>query len=71
MKKKSKIQKDNKGEFIYETYFIRGKMKRQKIYVVDGIPAEEFYRQNADPITLLQNRDYELLHELEMEESLK
>ena len=71
MKKKPKIQKDNKGEFIYETYFIRGKMKRQKIYVVDGIPAEEFYRQNADPITLLQNRDYELLHELEMEESLK
>ena len=71
MKKKPKIQKDNKGEFIYETYFIRGKMKRQKIYVVDGIPAEEFYRQNADPITLLQNGDYELLHELEMEESLK
>ena len=67
MKKKPKIRKDNKGEFIYETYFIRGKMKRQKVYVVDGIPAEEFYRQNADPITLLQNGDYELLHELEME----
>lgn len=69
MKKKPKIQKDNKGEFIYETYFICGKMKRRKIYVVDNIPAEEFYRQNADPITLLQNGDYELLHELEMKES--
>ena len=39
-KKNSKIHKDHKGEFIYETYFIYGKMKRQKIYVVDGIPAE-------------------------------
>ena len=68
MKNKRKIHKDNRGEFIYETYFIRGKMKRQKIYVVDGMPAEEFYRQNADPITLLQNGDYELLYEIEREE---
>ena len=65
-KNKPKIHKDHKGEFIYETYFIRGKMKRQKIYVVDSIPAEEFYRQNADLITLLQNGDYELLHEREI-----
>ena len=34
-----------------------------KIYVIEGIPAQEFYEQNADPITLLQNGDYELLHE--------
>ena len=34
-----------------------------KIYVNDGIPSQEFYEQNADPITLLQNGDYELLHE--------
>ena len=65
-KNKPKIHKDHIGEFIYETYFIRGKMKRPKIYVVDGIPAEEFYRQNADFITLLQNGDYELLHEREI-----
>ncbi len=67
-KSKPKIHKDYKGEFIYESYFIRGKMKRQKIYVVDGIPAEEFYRQNADPITLFQNGDYELLPEREINE---
>ena len=68
MKKKNMliIHKDHKGEFIYETYFICGKIKRQKIYVVDGMPAEEFYRQNADPITLFQNGDYELLHEREI-----
>jgi len=65
MKKKNnpKIRKDKNGEFIYDTYFIRGKMKKQKIYLIDGMPADEFYRQNADPITLLQDGDYELLHE--------
>jgi len=67
-KNKPKIHKDHKGEFIYQIYFIRGKMKKQKIYVVDGMPAEEFYRQNADPTTLLQNGDYELLYEIEREE---
>ena len=71
MKKEPKIRKDNKGEFTYQTYFIRGKMKKQKIYMVNGIPADEFYRQNADPITLLQNGDCELLYELEMEEQKK
>jgi len=68
MKKKPKIRKDKKGEFVFENYFIRGKMKKQKVYVVDGIPVEEFYRQNADHITLLQNEDYELLAVLKMEE---
>ena len=38
-------------------------MKHEKIYVIDGIPIDEFYMQNADLITLLQNGDYELLHE--------
>jgi len=68
MKKKNrpKIHKDHRGEFIYQIYFIRGKMKKKKIYVVDGIPAEESYRQNADSITLFQNGDYELLHEQEI-----
>lgn len=66
-KKKSKIRRDKHGEFIYQKYFVHGKMKLEKIYVVDGIPAQEFYEQNADPITLLQNGDYELLHKWEME----
>ena len=29
----------------------------------NGIPADEFYEQNADLITLFQNGDYELLHQ--------
>ena len=67
MKNKPKIRKDKKGEFIYHKYFIRGKMKLQKIYVVDSIFVDEFYEKNADPITLLQNGDYEFLHEREMQ----
>lgn len=44
MKKKKKIHKDKNGhEFIRESYFVRGKMKFRKIYVVDGIPADQFY----------------------------
>ncbi|MFH1258368.1 MAG: hypothetical protein ABII74_00895 [Elusimicrobiota bacterium] len=66
MKKNPKIRRDNRGEFIYDIYFMNGKMKKKKIYVVDGTPAEEFYEQNADPNTLLQNGDYELLYEQEI-----
>jgi hypothetical protein len=60
-KKKPKIFKDKKGEYIKQEFFSRGKQKFQRIYVIDGIPADEFYEQNAVPITLLQNGDYELL----------
>lgn len=68
MKKKNnpKIHKDKNGEFICKTYFVHGKMKKQKIYVIDGIPVDEFYRNNADPITLFQNGDYEILSEQEI-----
>ncbi len=62
-KKKPKIYKDKNGKYIKQWYFVRGKQKFMKIYVIDGIPADEFYQQNADPITLLQNGDYEILHE--------
>jgi hypothetical protein len=62
-KEKPKIRRDSKGEYFFQSYFGRGKQRYERIYVVDGIPADEFYRRNADPITLLQNGDYELLHE--------
>ena len=66
-RKKPKLRKDANGEFYYRQYFVRGKMKLEKIYVIDGIPAEEFYEQNADPITLLQDGEHELLQKLEDE----
>ncbi len=63
-KSKPKILKDKRGEYIKQWYFINGKQKLMKINVIDGIPVYECYEQNADPITLLENGNYELLHEL-------
>lgn len=61
MKKKPRIYKDKKGEYIKQWFFYRGKQKFIKIYMIDGIPAYEFYERNSDPITLFQNGYYELL----------
>ena len=50
----------------YMTIFVNGKQKRVKRPpTIDGIPVDEFIRQNADPIWLLQNEMYEELHEWE------
>lgn len=62
MKKKKKIHKDKNGrEFIKESYFVGGKMKFRRIYVIDGIPADEFYEQNATDMDFYMNGDYELM----------
>lgn len=46
------------------TIFINGKQKRvRRPPTIDGIPVDEFIRQNADPIWLLQNEEWELLEE--------
>ncbi|MCF8083287.1 MAG: hypothetical protein K9M96_09340 [Deltaproteobacteria bacterium] len=53
----------------YKTIFINGKQKRVKREpTVDGIPVDEFIRQNADPIWLLQNEMYEELYQWELEQ---
>ncbi len=52
----------------YMTIFINGKQKRVKRPpTVDGIEVDEFIRNNADPIWLLQNEMYEELHQWEQE----
>ena len=52
----------------YMTIFINGKQKRVKRPpTVDGVPVDEFIRDNADPIWLLQNGMYEELHQWELE----
>ena len=59
---KRKIHRDKKGrEFIKETYFISGKMKFRRIYVIDGMPADEFYEKNATDFDFYMNGDYELM----------
>ena len=57
-----KIHTDQRGrEFIKETYFIGGKMKVRKVYMIDGIPEEEFYERNATDIEHKINGDYWLI----------
>ncbi len=61
-KKKKKIHRDKNGrEFIKEIFFAGGKMKFHKIYVIDGIPADEFYEKNATDLDFYMNGDYELM----------
>ena len=62
MKKKKKIHKDKNGrEFIKESYFVCGKMKFRRIYVVDGKPADKFYEKNSTDLDFYLNGDYELM----------
>lgn len=62
MKKNKKIHKDKNGrEFIEESYFLGGKMKFRRIYVIDGIPADEFYEENATDLNFFINGDYHLM----------
>lgn len=73
MKKKRKIHKDKRGrEFIKESYFIGGKQKFRRIYEIDGIPEEEFYKQNATDIDHLKNEEYWLIsYEKENNDSIE
>jgi len=60
--RKKKIHIDKNGrEFIKETYFVGGKMKFRRIYIIDGIPADEFYEKNATDLDFYLNGDYELM----------
>jgi hypothetical protein len=54
----------------FETLFINGKQKRVRRYpTIDGLPADEFIRRNADPVWLAQNEMWEELYALEHPES--
>ncbi|HAM99924.1 MAG TPA: hypothetical protein DCQ26_15080 [Marinilabiliales bacterium] len=62
-KRKKKNHRDKNGrEFIKETYLIGGKMKFRRIYVIDGIPVDEFYEKNATDLDFYLNGDYELMN---------
>lgn len=61
-KRKKKIHRDKNGrEFIKKTYFVGGKMKHDRIYVIDGIPVDEFYEKNATDLDFYLNGDYHLM----------
>ncbi|MBN1117064.1 MAG: hypothetical protein JXA77_07665 [Bacteroidales bacterium] len=61
-KRKKKIHRNKNGrEFIKNTYFVGGKMKHDRIYLIDGIPENEFYEKNATDLDFFINGDYELM----------
>ncbi len=50
MKIKRRIHKDKRGrEFIKESYFVGGKQKFRRVYLIDGKPEEEFHSENKSP----------------------
>lgn len=60
--KSKRIHRDKNGrEFIKETYFVGGKMKTRRIYVIDGMPVDEFYEKNATDLDFYLNGDYWLM----------
>ncbi len=51
------------------TIFVNGKQKRvRRPETIDGMDPDEYIRQNADPVWLVQNEMWEVLHEREEEE---
>ena len=52
----------NGGEFTKESYFLGGKMKFRKVYVINGIPADEYYEKNAPDVDFYLNGDYDLIN---------
>lgn len=53
----------------YMTIFVNGKQKQVKRPpTVEGIPVEEFIRNNADPLWLHQNEMWEFIDQCEDEE---
>ena len=61
-KRENKIHRDKNGrEFIKETYFVDGKMKFHRIYVIDGLPTDELYKKNATDFDFYMNGDYDLI----------
>lgn len=60
--KNRRIYQDKDGrEYQKESYFIGGKMKFRRVYVIDGIPADEFYEKNATVIEMVIDGDFHLV----------
>jgi len=60
--KNKKIYRDKKGrDYIKDIHFVGGKMKTHRIYVIDDIPADEFYEKNATDLDFFINGDYWLM----------
>ena len=65
---KQKIEKElRRQKYMY--VFMNGRQVRvERPPMIDGIPVDEFIKNNADPIWLHQNEMWELIEELESEQ---
>lgn len=61
------MSKKKSKNYRTEVFFVRGKRKKRKIPLIDGLETEEFIRRNADDIFLMQEGYFEILHEREQE----
>ena len=73
-KKKPKIQSDEQGHFVWETYFVRGKQKRRKerVTVIDGKivdDLDEWLLVNADDIYLHQIERWDLIERRRLDQT--
>jgi hypothetical protein len=59
-------KKKKNADFKTVTYFVRGKMKQRRIPLINGLEVEDFIRQNADDVWLMQHGYFEILHERAM-----
>lgn len=71
--KEGEIQTDEKGHFVWETFFLRGKQKRRKVRVtvIDGEIIEDldtWLLANADDIALHQMERWDLMMQRQQEE---
>lgn len=70
-KKSAKIQTDKSGDFVWESYFVGGKQKRQKIRVIGGEVVrdmDEYLLRNADDMYLHQIERWDLIEQRRMSE---
>jgi hypothetical protein len=59
-----RIHRDKEGrQYQKQSYFIGGKMKFCRVYVIDGIPVDEFYENNATEIELVKDNQLHLIDE--------
>jgi len=61
-----RMPKKKSDNFRTEIYFVRGKMKKRRIPLIDGLEVEEFIRRNADDAFLVQEGHFDILHEREL-----
>lgn len=68
---KKKIKKDANGSFVWQTYFVGGRQKREKVYLIDGQRVgnlDAYLLANANDIYLHQIERWDLIEQRRLDE---